>query len=733
MKTSQRRSQRASAACDFCRRRKLGCDNAKPKCENCQGRAIECTYSHRIAQARPSNARIQKLEEENARLRDQLCSRSPELSGVHSDAQQRDTHLAADTPNPIESTPTLNIISDQTHQAKAQAVSPSCHSAIGQPEGAAFHGPSSGACGGIHIRNNKEPPRITSHDEITKNQLLAETAKQRQLEKVNLRARKLDFCGDDPKIGMDLLSKFWNRQHYMGSIVYRPAFMRDMACKGPYYSDLLLTAMLFAGSMHTVDAAALRNTSRLNSIGHPYRIKFEQALHASGSQVLFKSDITTIQALLVVSDALFSWCNERSLSWHYLGIAISMIIDLGLHIDGPVRRSSKKVSAEDTEIERRVFWATFVSDKVQSIYQGRPTRLREHDNRVPIVFLDEYEELEDFHTRTYCAQPSQLDCPTYSVSTFVQLCKLSIIVDRILCALYAERSATKNADQTWQTAQSLHADLQSWKDGLPECLRVDLNDPTSSNILPHNLTLLALYNSLIILIYRPFLSEGHLTSVSATVAPEAFFNCVTAAIETHQILLVYKQHFCFRTAPYFISYATYVSATIHVRMAAQKSPGSQAHLCLRNCLEILSEQQTWCHAPKRTMKILFGIMKRLGVNVGEFVAIEPTSCQDGHLGQIDISELSQVDPDIMYQEPDVSVMQQPTPDTAVDFSNLEFSDFDIDQIMQSFVFEAPLMAQGDFVPVPQPGFSHYGTGDEALTSRDMMVFDNLFGFDSSTS
>ncbi|KAF5613679.1 Nit-4-like protein [Fusarium tjaetaba] len=641
MKTSRRRPQRVSAACDFCRRRKLGCDNAKPKCENCQGRAIECTYSQRIAQARPSNARIQKLEEENARLRDQLRSRSPELSSVHSDADQGGIHLNGN-PNLVESIITPNSFSDQTRPTKAQAVSPSNHLSTGQPEGAAFHGPSSGA---THIGTVQDRPRIPNSDEFVKNQLLAETTRQRQLEKVNLRAGKLDFRGVDPKVGMDLLSKFWNRQHYMGSIVYRPAFMRGMASKGPYYSDLLLTAILFAGSMHTVDAAALRSTGKLNSIGRPYRIKFEQALHASGSQVLFKSDITTIQALLVVSDALFSWCNERSLSWHYLGIAISMIIDLGLHIDGPARRSSKKVTAEDTEIERRVFWATFISDKVQSIYQGRPTRLREHDNRVPIAFLDEYEELEDFHTRTYSAQPFQLDCPTYSVSTFEQLCKLSIIIDRILCALYAERSATKNADQIWQTAHSLTRDLKSWKDGLPDSLRVDLNDPASSNVLPHNLSLLALFNSLVILIYRPFLSEGHLTSVSETSAPEAFFNCVTAAIETHQILQIFKQHFCFRTAPYFISYAT---------------------------------------------------------------------------------------PDIMYQGPDASVAQQPTPDTAVDFSSLEVSDFDIDQIMQSFLLEAPPMAPGAFVPMSQTGFNHYGTGDEALTSRDI-VFDDLFGFDSSTS
>ncbi|KAF4337140.1 nitrogen assimilation transcription factor nit-4 [Fusarium beomiforme] len=680
--------------------------------------------------ATPSNARIHKLEEENARLRDQLCSRSPALSSDRSDTQQTETRLAS-TQSPVESTHALN----NTQRSQIVSVSSSCHLTTGQPDGDAFHGPSSGTIEVIPGRDSSSG-LISSDDLATKNQLLAETTRQRQLEKVNLRAGKLDFGDVDPKVGMDLLSKFWNRQHYMGSIVYRPAFMRDMANKGPYYSDLLLRAMLFSGSMHSVDAAALRSTGKLNSIGRPYRIKFEEALHSSGSQVLFKSEITTIQALLVVSDALFSWCNERSLSWHYLSTAISMVVDLGLHIDGPARRSSRKLSPEDIEIERRVFWATFISDKVQSIYQGRPTRLREYDNRVPIVFLDEYEELEDFHTRTYSAQPVQLDCPTYSVSTFAQICKLSIAMDRILCALYAEKSAVRSADELWQTARSLHHDLKSWKDGLPAHLRVDLNNPASSTVLPHNLSLLAFYNSMIILIYRPFLSEGHLTSVSATVAPKAFCNCVMAAIEIHQTLQLYKQHFCFKTAPYFISYATYVSATIHVRLAAQKSPGSQAHVCLRTCLEILAEQQTWCHAPKRTMKILLGIMNHLGVYVGEFMAIEPIPCQFREHGELDMSEPAEVIPDVTNQVLDVPVIQQPTPDTAVDFSDIELSDFNIDQIMQSFVFEDPALSQG-FAPlqhgVSQPGFNSYGTGDEALVGQDMMVFDNLFGFDSSMS
>lgn len=135
--------------------------------------------------------------------------------------------------------------------------------------------------------------------------------------------------------------------------------MRDMATNGPYFSELLLYAMLFAGSAFTEEAAAARNLSEVNATGRQFRAKFEQVLHSSGSKILFKSEITTIQALLVVSDALFSWCNERSLSWHYMGLAISMIVDLGLHVEGPARKSLRKRSVEDIEVERRVFWAAF--------------------------------------------------------------------------------------------------------------------------------------------------------------------------------------------------------------------------------------------------------------------------------------------------------------------------------------------------------------------------------------
>ena len=158
---------------------------------------------------------------------------------------------------------------------------------------------------------------------------------------------------------MNLLSNFWNRQLYIGPIVYRTAFMRDMANNdGLYFSELLLYAILFAGSQFTAEAAAARTLPEVNTTGRQYRAKFEQTLHGSKSQI-FNSEVTTIQALLVVSDALFSWCNERSLSWHYMGLAINMIIDLGLHTNQSLRGPSEPASAEATEIKRRLFWAAF--------------------------------------------------------------------------------------------------------------------------------------------------------------------------------------------------------------------------------------------------------------------------------------------------------------------------------------------------------------------------------------
>jgi hypothetical protein len=151
---------------------------------------------------------------------------------------------------------------------------------------------------------------------------------------------------------MHLLNLHWNRQHHSFLITYRPAFMRDMACGGPYFSKLLLNAIYFGASKFSPRLEVRRDPDDVRTAGWLYRRRVKELL----GQSLDSSEITTIQALLVMTNSLFALGDERSAAWLYAGIALRMIVDLGMHVDA---QGLPRLSDEDLEIRRRVFWGAF--------------------------------------------------------------------------------------------------------------------------------------------------------------------------------------------------------------------------------------------------------------------------------------------------------------------------------------------------------------------------------------
>lgn len=222
-----------------------------------------------------------------------------------------------------------------------------------------------------------------------------------------------------------------------------------------------------------------------------------------------KSAITTIQALIIIANTLYTWCDERSLSWLYSGVAVNMIIDLGIHIDVSAP-STRRLSEEDLEVRRRIFWGAYgtncnsinlylgllltsfkiVRDKVQSLLQGRPARLREVDTNVPLTFLDEYEELEQFNSLYHTDKRDQSSFPMYSVSTFKEECRLSILMDRIISCLYSEKSPTRSPGDLRRDALALHGDLKAWRAALPSFLHFTSSGSPTHTLLPHMFSLL---------------------------------------------------------------------------------------------------------------------------------------------------------------------------------------------------------------------------------------------------
>ncbi len=130
-----------------------------------------------------------------------------------------------------------------------------------------------------------------------------------------------------------------------------------------------------------------------------------------------------------------------------------------------------------------------------------------------------------------------------------------------------------------------------------------------------NMTNSAMHNVLLILLHRPFVSEGHLHCASPSIPVNSFVVCAVAATKIVQLLRLYDQTFSVQHAPYLISYATYVAATIHVRIAAQRESGSEAHAGLSTCLSVFEKNQETNWAVRRARTVILNLMKRMNVTI----------------------------------------------------------------------------------------------------------------------
>ena len=126
-----------------------------------------------------------------------------------------------------------------------------------------------------------------------------------------------------------------------------------------------------------------------------------------------------------------------------------------------------------------------------------------------------------------------------------------------------------------------------------------------------------MYNVLLILLHRPFVADGHLYNNARSISVNSLLTCATAAAQIVRLVRAYDASFSVRRAPYLISYSTYVSATIHVRIAAKRSSDSDAHRSLATCLAVLRLNQETNWAARRAKVIVEGLMGKLNVVLPE--------------------------------------------------------------------------------------------------------------------
>lgn len=416
------------------------------------------------------------------------------------------------------------------------------------------------------LQSSTHPPMPTDSEatEHIRNYLISNAVLERQREH-ELR-RLTDIDGVDIDLAMHLLDLHWSRQHHTYLLTYRPAIMRDLREGGPNCSVFLINALFACSSKFSRRNEVRENVDDPKSSGRRFFRRCDELL--AKESLLMAPSIPTVIGLILLGSSLNA-VGETSKGWLYTGYALRMIHDLGLHLD--IKPTLK--NAEEVEIRRRVFWGAFIADKLQSLYLGRPIAIHLRDAHVSRHFMDTIEEKELWKPYSDPAFPGILDDTNsgsqpfiLSVSTFQQLCLLSQIMTQIINGFYVVGATAANARAN---LQAIDDSLVAWKRDLPAALEYDSLaglEPNARRPPPNLLHLHGIYHSLIILLHRPLLSDGHLR----TAAPPAssWRRCSEAAKNITNIALAYQASHSFRGGPYLLAYAVYVACTIHVRNAA---------------------------------------------------------------------------------------------------------------------------------------------------------------------
>ena len=447
---------------------------------------------------------------------------------------------------------------------------------------------------------------LPTHD--VRNQLVANAALQRQRE-FSLRSLP-DIDGVPTELAMHLLDLHWNRSHHAFLLTYRPAFTRDLISGGPYTSTFLLNAVFASASKYSSRPELRDDPFDPRTSGARF---FRRCAEILMRDSLFeRSSIPSIVGLLLLGSAFLAR-GELSKSWLYTGLALRMVYDLGLHLD--CRQPG--CDAEDLEIRRRVFWGAFICDKLQSLYLGRPFAIPLRDALVTTDFMDTMEELDPWtpYVDAICPNTNCSPCePTlvHSVTTFQQFCLLSKLMTEIIQSFYFVGANASNAQAK---LESLDKGLSSWYRKLSSQLVFQPWSEDSAlsdkRVSPNIIILNTTYHSLVILLHRPFMSEGHLRSLCPPA--DSWKKCTLAAKHITSIMKAYRSAYALRGAPYLASYASYVACTIHVREAALQN-GRGASTCASfemleetlSMLDELSVASPWISGPA---KIIRGLME----------------------------------------------------------------------------------------------------------------------------
>ncbi|KAI0305366.1 fungal-specific transcription factor domain-containing protein [Multifurca ochricompacta] len=369
-----------------------------------------------------------------------------------------------------------------------------------------------------------------------------------------------------------------------------------------HISPLLLLAMFSVAARYTLTQDGNRppTESAMWSEGDVYLAEAKRLLDSSYSS----SRSATCQALLLMGYREIG-IGAMAQAWLYVGMAIRMAQDLGIHksADRWMHDGTSLFSPVELQERRRIWYACVIMDKYVSSYIGRPLAIREQDFDTELPSLGESEEMEEWKpTKRDRETHNYAPFPIYTLSCFNASASLSNIFGEVVQNIYAVRPGQGRHSESLR----LGALLDKWLLDLPEHLRFDPSNwkkphPPS----PYVLTLHMQYWCVVLLLHRPLLDDPGDPELRV-ISQKNHDLCVRAANHITSTIVAFKEHFCVRRAPVFLSYYVFTAGIMHVTTLNAYPNDPQARSGLVSCMDVLQRMSVAWPSAGRAWELLYG-------------------------------------------------------------------------------------------------------------------------------
>ncbi|KAJ3949286.1 uncharacterized protein N0V96_000401 [Colletotrichum fioriniae] len=405
-----------STACRRCHSRKVKCSGDQP-CQNCRhaGKGAECTYPRRNRQVKVRQSYIDGLLDEIRRLKSQVASQSASTSTSTATLEVRPWFINAN----VFRTPIL----------------------IGEVADAAFS---------TRFRQVISDPYAPQ----PRHMLRVNYAPDAELMAL---VKSSDVAWPTPsrsRFLVEVALKYVARRYH---VVRRSAVMRDLeqSIHNPSWGDLMLRSKLWAlfaiGELYSTRSIP----SEKDFPGMPYFAKASRVLGVLDE----RPGTDSIEIMLLLSFYSLA-LNRRYSAFVMSGTAMRMAIVMGLHLNIP---ESQLRDPDLREHRKRLFWTTYIFDRIWASKLGHPTAIQDSD-----VGVDLPSEAADDGTAVVRTHAADFEDTAYHVASL----RLAALITKTVRSIYGQRSQGEATTLSTRVQQALK-DLRAWVEDLPAHLQLD--------------------------------------------------------------------------------------------------------------------------------------------------------------------------------------------------------------------------------------------------------------------